>query len=224
MNTTDLDEAVSGVRLVLDHLLAAIQGQTGTSGAQLRWLCGRLSTNAALELTAGAQVWTDFTACFEAARNAGATFETMDAVRLAAEALAPVGLSGTTVKNFSVRMALVEQALILKAINFKSRQDVDRYFDVIDASFNVAEEVAANALDNVGYVALVRLHAAVSNDLANRSRPLPRMVTYQFATRMPSLWIAQRVYHEAGRNDELIAENKPIHPLFCPATGNALSS
>jgi prophage DNA circulation protein len=50
------------------------------------------------------------------------------------------------------------------------------------------------------------------------------MVTYSFTTRMPSLWMVQRLYTDASRNDELIAENKPIHPLFMPSSGVALSA
>jgi prophage DNA circulation protein len=120
-------------------------------------------------------------------------------------------------------MVLVEQARILAATNFTSRQDVDRYFNAMHASFEQAETVAANNLDNVAYRALVKLHAAVTNDLANRSRPLPKMVTYTTATSKPALYLAQFLYQDPSRYQELIDENKPIRPLFMPRVGQALS-
>lgn len=224
MNSVDLKEAASVVAVVLDALLLTLQGQTGLIGAQTRFLCGQLSVNGESELSAGgSQFWIDLAACFESAQQAGATFETMDIVRSTSEALTPTGLPGIAVRNFSVRMSLVEQARILAATTFVSRQDIDNYFDQINASFDVAELVAADNQDNVAYVLLIAIHAAVSNDLANRSRPLPKMVTYSFPARMPSLALAQRLYSDASRGDQLIAENKPVHPLFMPSSGNALS-
>jgi len=64
----------------------------------------------------------------------------------------------------------------------------------------------------------------VSNDLSLRSFSLPVMVTYTFSNPMPALWLAQRLYQDASRAEELIAENRPIHPLFCAPTGKALAS
>lgn len=212
------------MNVALDGLLATLEGKTGLQGAQARYVCGQLSVNGRSELNAGgSQFWIDLAACFEAAQQAGATFETMDKVRTNAEALIVATPAGIAVKNFSVRMALAEQARILAATNFTSRQAIDLYFDQINASFDRAELVAADAQDNVAYTLLINIHAAISNDLANRSRPLPRMVSYSFPTGMPSLTLAQRIYYDPSRNDELIAENKPIHPLFMPPTVNALS-
>lgn len=223
MKKFDFTEAVAVTVVVLDAIL--VKTSSGLIGAALRNLVGALKVNGPAELNAGGTLfWRDLAACFEAAVTGGATFQSMEAVRLAAYALAPTGLPGIAVKNFSIRMALAEQARILAAIDFVSRQDIDKYFDLINASFDDAERLAANNLDNVAYAALIAIHAAVSNDLANRSRPLPRMVAYSFPTRKPSLWLAQRVHYDPDRNDELIAENKPIHPLFMPQTGVALSA
>jgi prophage DNA circulation protein len=224
MTKTDLNEAIAATAKVLTALQGTLAGQTGLAGAQTNFLCGQLAANGAVELFGGGyQFWTDLTNCFEAAQKAGATFAAMGAVLAAANALTPVGLPAIAVKNFSVRMALVEQARILAATTFTSRQQIDGFFDQIDASLQAAELVAADNLDNVAYVLLINVHAAVSNDLSSRAFTLPQMVTYSYPTRMPSLWIAQRLYQDASRNDELIAENLPIHPLFMPSTGRALA-
>jgi hypothetical protein len=224
MQKPDIDEAMTVLTTVLNGLLATVTGQSGTAGARTRYLCGALATNGATELGGGGpQFWIDLGACFEAAFASSATFDTMDVVRSAAEALTPKGLPAIAVKNFAVRMALAEQARILAAMTFTSRQDIDRYFDRINASFDAAELVAADNLDNVAYMALITIHAAVSNDLANRSRPLPRMAVFTFPTSLPALNIAQRIYSDPSRSDELVAENKVIHPLFMPPVIDALS-
>jgi prophage DNA circulation protein len=56
------------------------------------------------------------------------------------------------------------------------------------------------------------------------ARPLPRLLPYQFARVMPTLVLAQRLYADASRADEIRAENHVVHPLFCPLTGFALSA
>ena len=53
---------------------------------------------------------------------------------------------------------------------------------------------------------------------------LPRMVSYTVGAVMPALTLANRIYADAGRADELAAENKIIHPAFCPREGRALSA
>lgn len=225
MNKTDLDEAVSVTNTVTTSLLATLTGRSGIIGAKARYACGYLSANSASLLSndkLGFVLW--MLAAFETSQAAGATYDTMDAVRIGAAALSVNGLPAICARNLSVRLALTEQARILAATDFKSREEIDRYFDRINASFDDAETLAADNLDNLAYKALIALHAAVSNDLANRSRPLPNMVTYSFPKRLPVLSIAQRFYADASRAGELIDENGPIHPLFMPQKITALSS
>jgi len=224
MAKADHDEAIAFTNIILKALQATIFGLSGTQGAKTNFKCGQLIVNGAAELYAGGtSFWIAFQNCFEAAQQSGTTFSGMDSVRGTATALVPGGVVATAVKNFAIRMALAEQARILAATVFTSRQQIDEYFDLIDIAFGEAELVAADNKDNVAYTALVGIHAAVSTDLATRSFTLPSIVAYTFPSRMPSLWLAHRIYTDASRNDELIAQNRPIHPLFMPAVGTALS-
>jgi prophage DNA circulation protein len=50
------------------------------------------------------------------------------------------------------------------------------------------------------------------------------MTSYQFAVPLPSLVIAHRLYQDASRADQIRAENKVVHPAFCPPLGVALSA
>ena len=221
----DLEEAVAVSALILKALQGTLAGQTGLAGAKTNFLCGQLLAYNSAELVAGGtKFWLDFQNCFEAAQQSGASFQAMGNVLATANALTPVGIWATAVKNFSIRMSLLEQARILAATNFTSRQQIDEYFDAIDASFQAAELTAADNLDNVAYTALINVHAMVSNDLSTRSFSLPTIVTYSFPARIPALLLAQRLYQDASRTQELIGENSAINPLFMPSSGHALAS
>jgi prophage DNA circulation protein len=225
MTQKDLKEAIAATAQIITALLATIQGPTGLAGAQMVYACGELSANGAQELAAGGgQFWSDLSNCFEAARTAGATFTTMEAVRLVAVAKTPIGLPAIAVKNFAIRLALAEEVQILAGATFTSRQQIDNYFDQINASFDAAILIAADNMDGVSYAALITMQGEVCNDLSTRAFPLPQITIYSYPVRMPSLWIAQRLYQDPSRNDELILENSVIHPLFMPTTGEALSA
>jgi prophage DNA circulation protein len=107
---------------------------------------------------------------------------------------------------------------------FRSRQDVDTLIKAIQIPFNSAEEVAADTMDAMDYRAIVGLRAAIVNYLVSSSRPLPSMLTYQFAKVLPTLVISHKLYGDASRYDEIRDENKIVHPAFCPPIGQALSS
>lgn len=229
MNAVELNEAIEITNTaVLAGLLKMVEGQSGAEGAQLRYQSGVLSVNGSVWLSQTVDrvytFWISLAKCFDTAQSIDSvTFELMEQFRKDMVAVSAQGLPAIAVRNFAVRMALAEQAKILAATTFTSRREIDGYFGVINDAFEAAELVAARGRDNVAYVALIKLHAAVSNDLANRARPLPKMVTYSFPKSRPSLAIAQSLYQDPSRSGELISENSPIHPLFFPLSGRALS-
>lgn len=217
-------QAVAALIAVLDALLMAGGAGTDQAGATLRQLCGALAATAATAVQAGT-FGTPLRACFEAATAAGATFDGMDRVRATAQAVTASDLPIQRVAQTAARFALVESARILAATTFTSRQDIDAAIVRANAAFAPAEDFAAGRFDNTVWRALVALHAAVIRDLTTSARPLPRMVSYSFATRMPLLTMANRLYGDAGRAGDLLVENRDtIHPLFMPAAGRALSS
>src|ERR1700722_18321650 len=218
MTRSELDEAVGLALQVLTALAGTSARPPGAAGAQLVWVCGQLTANAAAELnvtptaTVPAPFWADFANCCERARIAGATYAAMEGVRSLAEGFTPVSPAAVAVTNFAARMALAEEAQILAATTFVSRQQIAGSLDQINTAFDAAETIAADNLDNVAYRALITLHAAVVNDLSSRARPLPRMVTLNFPSRQPSLALSQLIYQDGSRADELVAENNVVNP------------
>lgn len=217
------DEAAAILTRVLANLLGTAKMKSGRDGSALRRACGDLAAHA-VEQIEDASAVTSLASCFELARQAGANYDGMDRVRRAAQAETPKTLQAVAIAVTAIRFALIQQARMVAAMTFASRNDVERMTARINAAFDPSEMFAADAKDVASYRAILALHAAVSNDLAATARPLPRMVAYSMAQSMPVLWLANRIYGDAARADEIVGENKPVHPAFMPTTGRVLAS
>ncbi|GJD58349.1 hypothetical protein [Methylobacterium dankookense] len=207
---------------VLDALRGAGIPGGGQASADFRRTVGVLEAGAAGYVEGGT-----FGALladgFSAATEAGATFDGMERVGHVAASFTSALWVVQWVAQTSLRLAFVEMCGILAATTFASRQDVDAAKARLNALFAPAEEFAADQRDATVYRSLVALHAAAVRDLTERSRQTPRVITYSLPNRSPALALANRLYGDGGRADELIAENKVVHPLFVPRQGRALA-
>lgn len=219
----DLDETTAALHLILRQLRAIGPRTIGRDGADLRAALGALYSNARIAIEDG-EVGADLGECFELARKAGATYSGMARVRAVAEAQAPRSLSCAAVLVAAIRMSLVEESLILAATEFKSRDEIDKIFAYLVPAFDRAIEYAGDCRETQVMRGLIGLFGAVSADLNGRARPLPRMVSIEFPQSMSLLWLANRVYGDGSRADELYRENNPVHPAFMPNTIKALSA
>lgn len=83
---------------------------------------------------------------------------------------------------------------------------------------------AGNSGDDSSYIALRALRAAVITDLDTRGAGLPQLQTVLSPSPTPALALAQRLYQDASRSDELVIEANPAHPAFMPTSFKALGS
>jgi prophage DNA circulation protein len=74
------------------------------------------------------------------------------------------------------------------------------------------------------FIALKQLRAAVVQDLTARGATLAPLVTIITNSPMPSLALANRLYRDIRRNDQLVDFANPIHPAFMPVAFKALAS
>lgn len=220
-NPFDIKEAVSILRRGLPYIKAA-GSPAGLPGADLGQAIGILDAGAEQSIRGGT-VGTDLAECFGLAKGSGATFESMMSVHAAVVAETPISPIAVIVTRALVQQSIVATSQIVAEILFTSRQQVEDYRARLSDAFDRAEVDAADDADAFSYQTLVSLHAAMVRDMTARARPLPLMVSYQFPKRRPTLWIANRLYGDGGRGDELLQENKVVHPLFSPASGRALS-
>jgi len=219
------DEAIEAAPIVnatLEALLAWAPTR-GRDGASLRTAVNDVRAHV-LSLLQTDTIGPPLANCFVLARATGASLKNLESVRLAAAAASPVSAGAIAIRNALIQLCLVTQGRLLLDTQFVSRDEVEQIRAMLNVSFAAIEEDIADHLDAMTYRAVVELHAAISFYLVETARPLPRMLNYRFNMPLPTLAIAQKLYHDAGRADELRAENKVVHPLFCKRVGRALAN
>jgi prophage DNA circulation protein len=218
----DATEAAPIVQRMLTNLIATVPSQ-GRAGSDARTAIG--DTRAyAFKLCIDDALGSPLAQCFALARQAGATMQQIDGVRQLVTQETPHTLGGQLVQNAGILFCLATESSIIAGMTFVSRQDVDAIKAQMHQPFFDAQEIAADDMDQATFSALIHLNGAMVNHLVATARPLPRMVNFQFFEPLPSLVMAYKLYDDASRCDELRAENKVVHPAFCPPTGQALSA
>ncbi len=224
MTNAEVAEAQAVLARVLDALLAVPRDRSTATAADLRHTAGALAARSE-DAIRNAALGADLRRCFDLAREAGGTADAFGRVRHAIVGVATITLPATLIAQASVRFALVQESLVIAETVFTSREDVDRALARIGGAFQAAEEYAADQEDASAYRALVALRGAVVRDLNDRARPLPRIVTYRRPRETPVLTLANYLYGDGDRAEELMRENpRAVHPLFMPAEGRALSA
>ncbi|RJF85050.1 hypothetical protein D3877_11425 [Azospirillum cavernae] len=94
-----------------------------------------------------------------------------------------------------------------------------RVVELIDAEMTRAGDAGQDQT----YQALRALRTAVSVDLTERGASLTRRVVVSTARPQPALVLAQRLYQDPARSDELVEQSGAIHPAFLPVSFNALA-
>lgn len=83
----------------------------------------------------------------------------------------------------------------------------------------------ASTYDDIDYTALQAVRTAVVGDMNSRANTLNPVITKTFGTNLPALVIAQQLYGDASRTDELVGRNNGMtHPGFCPIMVEALAT
>lgn len=185
------------------------------SGADLRYTFGNVRTNYKTMLknkTFGAQLL----ACFTAARKANAALADFVVVRKGLFAEAPIGDTSSAIVQMAIVFCLSAESQIISKMLFVSRNDVDAMISVMKIAFDTARELAADAPDSSTYQALIGLSGALTSHLASVARPLPRMITFDLPISLPVLTLSNRIYYVTDRWEEIVLENKIVHPAFCP--------
>ncbi len=94
----------------------------------------------------------------------------------------------------------------------------------LDTTFSAEIDIAGDTPDDATFLALRQMRAAVILDLNTRGGALPVLETFNFPAPLPACVLAQMLYQDPSRTDELIVQIDPIHPAFCPPSFQALSS
>jgi prophage DNA circulation protein len=224
----EAEEATPIMRRALNTLLGALPPPPASdpdlsiTRANFRNACGSLIANAQ-RLIQNDEAGPPLDNCFDLAVQSRIQLTGLRSVRDQVYSEIAVSIGARLIKNSLIEMTLAHAARVLVDMTFTSRDQVDYIKKLVQAAFAPAEETAADEMDQMTYRALIELHAAVIFFLTETARPLPRMLAWQFSLVMPTLMLAQRLYYDAGRADELREENRVVHPAFSPRIGRALS-
>jgi prophage DNA circulation protein len=141
---------------------------------------------------------------------------------------APVGMAIATMQAATTQLlcaaALISMANAIATYQPSSYDDAIAVLRSITILLDAAILAAADAGSTASYLALRALRAAIINDLLMRAATVPRLQTVTNRVPLPSLTLAYRLYADATRCDQLVAQANPISPLFMPTTFKALSS
>lgn len=212
---------------ISSRLMSVLMGfpiqQFGEEGANFRSAVGRFLTSIP-DMVADHNIGTRLFACFELARGAGVDIETMNEVRIAMFAEKPIHDLSERLINAAIIFSFVEQSHLISEIEFQSRSDVHV---VMDAMTIIVDDVKLNRselFEVTDYRNFVALSALLFQHLSATERQLPRVINFSFPIHYPSLALANRIYGDGTRSDELILENKTVHPAFMQRDIVALSS
>ncbi|TWB19519.1 hypothetical protein FBZ99_101292 [Rhizobium sp. ERR 1071] len=221
MTRTELNEAVSILQATAANLSSLASGTT-EEGAALDRACTTLSMDAKSLLQAGS-IGSTALACFTAATAAGVTADQFYGIRSTISALTPSYAAGITMRQMLLRMCIAEESRAVSNAVLTSRSEAEAILARMVDDLEAIEDYAADNLESAVYQAFLALHGAVAYDLSQRASQLPKLATYTFGKRRTALTLANVLYGDAARADEIINENSPVHPAFMPASIRALT-
>jgi len=141
-----------------------------------------------------------------------------------------VGIGAAQATMRDAMTAACQQAAVISLARASASYQPSSYNDAanlreeLSAALGQQITIAGDAGNDATYTALKALRASVIQDLTVRGASLPTVVTVTLPTNLPSLAIAQRLYTDASRSDQIAAESGAIHPAFCPLSFMALSA
>lgn len=121
------------------------------------------------------------------------------------------------------RAAAVEMARIVSRYAPASADEARRVRDLVCNALDVAITAAGDSRRDDVFASLRALRTVVARQVNARGAQVPELQQVQTAVPMPSLVLAQRLYRDAGRADELVQRANPRHPAFMPTNFKAPS-
>ncbi|MGO2959439.1 MAG: DNA circularization protein [Acetobacter sp.] len=143
-------------------------------------------------------------------------------------ATAPIGAAIATGQSAMAalcqHMALASLALACESWQPTSSNEAERLRRLVADKLDTAATQAADAGHTDIWQALRSLRSALTTELSDRASQLPEQITVTRNEPVPALLLAQQLYADGTRSDDLIRRANPIHPAFMPTSFEALSA
>jgi len=216
------EELTEIINAICDYMLQMVAAK-GEQAAKLRHQIGELRSNGLGYLT-DKIFGTMLLECFVTARNLPITVDLVASVRVQIQGLVPTGMIAIIVVESAIIYCLTTESLFITQMTFRSAEDVQAMMKRMRIAFDGARNQAADRMDSASYQQLTYLSGSLINHLNSMALALPRIVYLNYQMNLPSLRLANVIYQDASRSDELIGDNKTVHPLFMQRRIRALSA
>jgi prophage DNA circulation protein len=217
-----MDEFEQILMRLLDNLSAAT-ASSGEQGAELRRKIGVMRVDFMKMINAGTFA-NELLTIFSLAIEANIALHGLVSVRNGLFAEAPQEQIAKALVTSSIIFCLSTETRIIVAVEFTSRDDVEVMMERMKTAFETARELAVEDKESGAYETLTYMSGSLTNHLATTARPLPRMMKFTVGMPLPALTLSNRIYYDATRWEEIVQENKTIHPAFCQREIRGLSA
>lgn len=188
----------------LQALIASVSAAASTPGDAIRMLANLIASAPSLPT------------------NLTAPTYPLPATSILPAAAAAAVVAGSTADLYR-RTAVIEMALASSQYQPTSFDDAVAMLDQVTGAIDAEVEIAGDQGDDATYQSLRALRGSVVQDLVSRGASLAPMVEFKFGAVMPALALAQRLYQDSTRSDQLVAAANPQHPAFMPVNFKALA-
>lgn len=219
-----------GGRVVSSMTLGDLVAQASARRAAIAAAAARVvAVSATIDLTRAEDLAAAVTAMVQALADACA--DPADAIRLlvalvAFEPLGPEAASalGVALAQLVRRVAAAVLVTVVGAYQPSSADDAGAMIVTVSILIDDAATVAADAGDDASYRALRDARGAAVRDLRTRGATLAQVTRIRSQRPVPALALAQRLYGDASRADQLVTQTAAPSPLFMPIDFEALAA
>jgi hypothetical protein len=167
---------------------------------------------------------TQLQAIYQGVAAAGSSYTGIEAARqYLMQQSAGESLYSQALFRSALLMTLSAESLIITNIKFTNQDDAKSMIMHVQDMFEEAKAVGIDDIDVMTYQALNALGGKLVSYLSSAVLQLPRLVKYDARFPMPSLYLAQRIYRNPTKSDEIEGENAVVNPAFCPRILRVLS-
>ncbi|MBV2180886.1 MAG: DNA circularization N-terminal domain-containing protein [Castellaniella sp.] len=140
----------------------------------------------------------------------------------------PIGAASTRVQSACAahlrRVTIASLADAAGTYQPSSQDDAQALQTAVVALIDGEVLAAGDAGDDASYDALRVLRQTVVADMQSRGVDLAPIAAFTFASSLPALVLANRMYRDPSRADGLTQQVAPVHPAFFPQTFRALAA
>lgn len=127
-----------------------------------------------------------------------------------------------TVNTLIIVLCSGAMAAAASESNPTSRDEAEQITRRVAEQLDAALLVAGDRSDDDLYSGLLLVRTSFLDTMATRSAGLSELMQFNSAQPLPALTLANRLYQDAGRADELIQESNVPHPAFMPTSMKVL--